>query len=433
MTFGNITWRVLTVSVILAIGAPVFGQLPQPVIDPQAEGILRKMGGLFQGAKSLRYSSAGTVSVVSKTLQKDTVTKTSLSARRPNLVRFEVRRGNVAVDNISDGSTVFSFVPPLNAYLKRPAPENLEEMVTKYLATQAAVIDDSRFAFFPLMEDPYAASIRGASRVTYLGQETLDGVACDRIRFAKLPSNVDVWFEAGERPFPRQFVPDTSMMAKRLAVGMKMPDLELSATVRLDDWGLDTDLSEELFRFTPPADAVEKGSFKEMSQPHQPTELIGKAAPTFKSPLHSGGEFNLEDHKGKNVVVLDFWATWCGPCVMGLPLIAEVAKEYKDKGVVFVAVNQGDSTETIGAFLEKRPVDMPIALDEAGRAGMQYYVSGIPQSVIIGKDGNVANVHVGLAPNIQDLLREELDSLLGGGAPASGFSSSGGSPPPPPR
>ncbi|MCG3197768.1 MAG: DUF2092 domain-containing protein [Candidatus Omnitrophica bacterium] len=425
--------RVIAVSVILAIGGPAFGQLPQPVIDPQAEGILRKMSALFQGARSLRYSSTGTVSVVSKTLQKDTVTRTTVSARRPNLVRFDVRRGNVAVDNISDGSTMFSYVPPLNAYLKRPSLPNLEGLVTKYLATQAAVIDDSRFAYFPLMEDPYAASIRGASKVTYLGQETLDGVACDRIRFAKLPSNVDVWFEAGDRPFPRQFVPDTSMMAKRLALGMKMPDLSLTATVQLHGWELDSALADDLFRFTPPADAVEKESFKEMAQPHQPTELIGKAAPAFKAALHSGGEFNLEDHRGRNVVVLDFWATWCGPCVMALPLIAEVAKEYRNKGVVFVAVNQGDSPETISAFLEKRPVDITIAVDEEGRAGMQYYVSGIPQSVIIGRDGKVANVHVGLAPNIQEILRAELDGLLGGGTPPAEAVTSGSGAAQPPR
>jgi thiol-disulfide isomerase/thioredoxin len=149
-------------------------------------------------------------------------------------------------------------------------------------------------------------------------------------------------------------------------------------------------------------------------RPKEPTDLIGKPAPPFAADLLSGKKFNPADHKGKNVVILDFWATWCGPCVVALPILADIAKEYKDRGVVVIPVNVGDTTATIQQFLETKGLDLEVGLDESGKAGMLYHVNGIPQTVMIGKDGIVADVHVGFGRNMGVLLREEIESLLAG-------------------
>jgi len=114
------------------------------------------------------------------------------------------------------------------------------------------------------------------------------------------------------------------------------------------------------------------------------------------------------------VVILDFWASWCPPCVRGLPVVTKAANEYKDKGVVFYAVNVREDRQTIGKFLDEKKLDCPVALDKDGKVGDLYGVEGIPQTVLIGKDGRVQSVHVGFAPQVEKTLREELDALVAG-------------------
>ncbi len=131
--------------------------------------------------------------------------------------------------------------------------------------------------------------------------------------------------------------------------------------------------------------------------------------------LDTAGEpIDLGALMGKKVVILDFWATWCGPCVAAMPKINQVAQEYADKGVAFYAVNQGEDAETILAFLKEQELDVPVAMDPDSVAGRKYAVEGLPTSVIIGNDGRVQVVHVGFSPTLDSKLREELDALLDG-------------------
>jgi peroxiredoxin len=141
-------------------------------------------------------------------------------------------------------------------------------------------------------------------------------------------------------------------------------------------------------------------------------ELVGKASPVFTAPLLDGGELRLEDELGKNVIVLDFWATWCGPCVKALPTIASVTREYRDRGVRFFAVDQGEDADTIRSFLKERQLDVTVALDADGEIGNRYKVEGIPQTVIIGRDGKVKSVHIGLIPDLATELARELEGLV---------------------
>ncbi len=131
-------------------------------------------------------------------------------------------------------------------------------------------------------------------------------------------------------------------------------------------------------------------------------------------PLLDGTEFSLASYREKNVVMIDFWATWCGPCVEEMPVLAEVADEYSDQGVVFCALNQDEDIETIQKFLDEKELDIMVGLDSAGAMGAAYGVQGIPTLVLIDKSGIVQSVHVGYRPDIKDVLQRELDTLLAG-------------------
>ncbi len=148
--------------------------------------------------------------------------------------------------------------------------------------------------------------------------------------------------------------------------------------------------------------------------------LLGQKAPAFSAPMLDESSFELAQHLDRNVIILDFWATWCGPCVRALPIIADVAASYKDQGVEFFAVNLGDEPEADREFLAEHKLTVPVVLDRDGRIGDLYRAEAIPQTVIIGKDGVVQVVHVGFSANLQAELSHELDELLAGKKLAAG-------------
>lgn len=142
-----------------------------------------------------------------------------------------------------------------------------------------------------------------------------------------------------------------------------------------------------------------------------PHELEGAAAPQLELPLLDSGTLDLSAHQNKDVVVLDFWATWCPPCREGLPTIAQIAADYADEDVAVYAVNLMEQASLVEEFLAMSEIEIAVALDSDGSAGQTYKARSIPQTVVIGKDGIVRHVHVGIG-NLDHRLRDEIDAAL---------------------
>ncbi len=388
-----------------------------PTPDPVMQEMIPKISQLYKGMNSFSYTSSRTVSIQSPVFVDDTTTQLQVWMQRPNLLRIKNEEGVKTLEIISDGTQVFFYVPSLNAYLVYPAPPTLAELVLRYVCRPIPQVGDGPFDYFHMMENPSAALTKGASRVELMGVDNLEGTECNHLRIHRSPAWIDVWFQKGDQPLLRKIVPDPSPYEANLAKQVR--DAKVDLHMVYGSWQVNPVIPPETFRFTPPEGAELKASAEELYRPKDPNELTGKEAPTFRIPLLAGGEFNLADHKGKDVIILDFWGTRCPPCVMSLPVLSGIANEYKDKGVVFLAVNQGESPQIIKAFMEMGKLSFPVGLDDTGEASMKYYVRRIPQSVIIGKDGKVANVHIGFARNMKDTLREELNTLLGLAPPPS--------------
>jgi len=140
--------------------------------------------------------------------------------------------------------------------------------------------------------------------------------------------------------------------------------------------------------------------------------LIGKNAPQFESVLLDGSKFKLENHKGK-VVVLDFWATWCGPCVRALPVLIEKMSQFEKDELILLAVNQGETKKVISQFLKKKKLQqLNVVMDRKKSIGRDYKVQGIPKTVVIDQEGVIRHVEVGFGEQAAARINAKISKLL---------------------
>ncbi|MEZ6068105.1 MAG: TlpA disulfide reductase family protein [Planctomycetaceae bacterium] len=127
--------------------------------------------------------------------------------------------------------------------------------------------------------------------------------------------------------------------------------------------------------------------------------------------LLSGGRLNLAESKGQ-IVLLDFWASWCGPCMQTMPLVEEAMTEFDPKQVRLVAVNLEEPADQVRSVLERHDMHMDVALDVDGVAAHRYQANAIPQLVIVGRDGKIARLYVGGGRDVVEQLKTDIRELL---------------------
>lgn len=412
-------------------------------LDPRAEKIVRQFADYYKGLKSFRMTTVTTMKVKSAAMNTEMTSSQSVTLQRPNKLAMVQKSGMMGGTVITDGAELASFIPTLNRYVVEKAPVNLADVFEGNPATVMASGAAPMLLKSFTEDDPYTSIMAGVSNLTYVGKEPIEGAVCHHLKFVQPMMDIELWVDSSETPFLRQATIDmskamqgmggrtppdsgaapgqdaaTNDAAKKMSEMMK--DMKMDISVAFKNWAANIDLKDEEFKFTPPDGAVKVASFFEglpgapngSTDPKHP--LVGKPAPAFALDLLNGGKMDLAQHKNKDIVILDFWATWCGPCTVAMPKISGVADEYKKKGVVLYAVNLKEDADKVSKFLEQRKLGVTVALDKDGHVGELYKVESIPQTVIIGKDGSVQAVHVGLLPGLEEKLKGELDKLLSG-------------------
>ena len=350
------------------------------------------------------------------------------------------------VDAASNGTQMSVALPMFKIYQETTPPSSFDKFVPE--DEQEMMAMDS--AMLPLAQDPGLLTsltlfgsnptqqmLNDVDSITMVGKDRIEGIDAVRIRIVSksdMPSspaeNADIWIAQGDEPWLLAVKPDLEAMM----AGDPMGAGDMEITLLFEKWkrGAPADT-----RFTLQVDedwekvddlmaAVMEKAAEQMGQDfdfegdapaafEQPEHAsVGNAAPAFDlKTLRTGEQVTLDSLKGK-VVVLDFWATWCSPCVAGLPTVDKVTTSFKDKGVVFYAIDLREPADRVKQFVDKKKWTFPVLLDDNGSVAKDYGVNGIPHSVVIGADGRIRNVHVGFggAKALEEQLTKELEEAL---------------------
>jgi peroxiredoxin len=381
--------------------------------EPKPEDLLRKVADYLAGLQAFSCRIDSSIRIQAQGIDNRMDSKMTLRLERPNRLAIVLDEGLMGMTVISDGKQLTQYLPTMNRYTVNDAPADLKD----WSAAEAGMMGVSGDYLSTDADQFYKSLMEGVTKSEYVGIEEVDSVRCHHCRFEQEEFNWEIWIDAGEKPLVRKIVPDlTKQFAKAEGI---MQGAKMEYVVNFKDWNVEPKFTEADFAFTPPegaekVDSLFEGLADAAAEEEGPHPLLGQPAPAFKTVGLDDKQIDLAAHVGKDIVMLDFWATWCGPCVEAMPQVDGVAEKFADRGLVFYAVNVQEDAETIKEFLKTSELEVPVAMDADGKITQSYGVSGIPQTVLIGKDGKVQVVHVGYSDSLGDQLSSQVEDLLAG-------------------
>ncbi len=134
-------------------------------------------------------------------------------------------------------------------------------------------------------------------------------------------------------------------------------------------------------------------------------------APNFTLKSDSGDNIRLSEQRG-DVVMLNFWASWCGPCRQEMPHLDELHGKYSALGFTVFGVNVDEDRSMAEKVLADIPVDFPVLFDANNKVSEQYQVDAMPMTVLVDRDGNIRHTHRGYRPGFEDEYELQIRALV---------------------
>ena len=372
-------------------------------ISPEAQALLDQISAAYGDVDALELTGSISTNIDVDGMQENSTTKFDSSFQAPNRFRHS------AEDSLIVGSTgekVFVYNPATKEYLMSEAPADsgvtgLPPMIPEILQSQNPSL------LFAVLGDPTSDFSRLFGKIEKAEDTTIDGLTHPTLKLAATE---------GEGDFTLVFNPKTHLL-KQFRVDMK-PILvargasEVKAAEIVIDYSAvksEVTFGDDSFAWVPPEGARDVREARQSGQGDGSPGLVGQPAPDFQLNSVEGRTVSLADLNGK-IVVLDFWASWCPPCIKSLPHMGDLYLQKRDEGVEIFAVNMAESVDTVEAFLKSKELNIPVLLDKDGSVANQYNVASIPQTVVIGKDGIVKNVFKGFGDDTISSVREAIES-----------------------
>ena len=141
------------------------------------------------------------------------------------------------------------------------------------------------------------------------------------------------------------------------------------------------------------------------------SDLEGRPAPDFVLKSSTGENLRLSEYRG-DVVMINFWATWCGPCRQEMPLLDELYGRYHRVGFNLLGVNIDDDTERALRMVEELDLHFPVVFDTRKEVSRLYNVEAMPATILVDREGNIRHVHHGYKPGYEDKYLDQIRALL---------------------
>ena len=397
----------LLISALMAAAA--IAQTAPSQTQPDAKELLKKVQANYADIKTYHLEGQTVMEMKGEGIFMHMEMPFAFAIGKPGQKLMKMKIFSINTFQVSDGQTEWVFMPSDKQYTKKPYDKDAVDGNVRFNLGNSEAMKLAMISEEQIKDLKTARIVReetltvGGQKISSyvieaefgLGAEEAAGLA-KKLPADKMPSSVLMTFWVDkERPVILQSEFDGGgTMAELFKIFGDGADFKMTTTMNVVK--INEALSDSLFVFTPPADAKEVEKFDskfagllkddEEGAP-KPVNLVGQDAYNFVLSDLNGKSFNLEKLRGK-VVVIDFWASWCGPCRETMPHVEKLHKEFKDKGLVVLGINDEDIDDA-KRFVQKNGYTFPTLIDVESVVSEKYGVASIPQTLIIDRDGKI--------------------------------------------
>ena len=381
---------VLVLLVAVTAGAtpanPVQTAETAPAAATEPKALLEKVAETYRNLKRYEFDFTLLTDIRSAAGRKSVETRIELTNIRPDKLRILISGGLGEVQVYSDGLVSCVFVPALKQYTRKvtsDAKATVPDGASRFAAIAMQVLEQ----FERIASGVHTAKIERTEKLEVGDTQ----VECRVVEVELEEQDPDekrlrtYWIDP-----QRSLVIKAVQLDKLSGEGANVLETEITTTFRKAESNLS--IPDSTFAFKPPADAKEVEAFR---KPRPAAIEIGSEAADFQLKDLEGREIQLKSLRG-NVVLLNFWATWCGPCRLEMPVIEKLHQQLYGKGLRVFGVND-EEIETIREYVAEHEYSFPTLVDTDQEAMNLYRIRGIPTMVVIDREGKIAQYRLGLS------------------------------------